>query len=172
MVAYAYDLKKSIEDKTRQVKRYERLIENKKKQIEDFNNILKIYPDASEIRDYVLSKFSGYKFFGDKNCNDFTDVLARYSRYNGLTILNSKKIFDKNYLITQNIIHIRRTNKWNYGSPNVQEEYEVNINYEEIFDSAVCAKIDKIIIKYVKSGKIKVPKKNISTRLQKLLAFH
>lgn len=171
-------LKKSIDYKNREIERYRRGINLKSEQIINLQKIVNLYPEAQEVRDYSLSKFSGYKFYVDKSSEDdeYQDILARYSRYSGLTIINCKKILDKHFLVKDNaLLHVRKTTK-HYGgnytyNSNYVEEYEVNFDYEKKFKEDIVNKIDKLIIKYNKSGKIKIPKTNISKRLQKLLAF-
>jgi len=149
-----------------QIEKYKKRIETHSNNIKNLEKIKEMYPESEEIKDYQYSRFKKYKFFKDKNITDTgNDMIYRYSKYSGIRIVVGHKIFDKNFMVCSPIIEIR-------GSPYLSdEECEININYEKMFDTKIVIKIDKLIIKNITCKKIKIPKKNLSSRLKKLLSF-
>jgi hypothetical protein len=160
-----HKLQYAIDLENEQIESYKKRLEIRYKRIEDLKKIQALYPEAEEVRDYGYSRFRGYKFIRDKNISEpGQDLLFSYSRYFGIRIIIGHKIFNKNYLIFNQMIEVRRSRP-------SDNEYEINIDYEKMFDKKIVNKIDNLIIKYSKSNKIKIPRKNVSVRLQKLLAF-
>lgn len=159
-------LQSSIDLEKVKIKRCEKRLAIHYKLIENLEKIKALYPEAEVLRDYPYSRFKSCTFIHDKNIKieEGYDLISSYSRYYGVRMIIGHKIFNKNYLVCGQMIEVRRS-RASYN------EYEINIDYEKMFDEKIVNKIDKLIIKYIKSNKIKMPIKNLSVRLRKLLAF-
>ena len=162
-----FTLDSLIKDKQSSVSYYTNKINKLNKEIIEVKSLIDKFPGIARVDARELNAFS-YKFY-HVDSPKFDDFI--YSKgYDKLAIAHVQKLFDRSYAVDPNIIYITR-DRYAYGKNANTKDFKININYESIYSPEDTSKIDKIILRFVKRGKITLTTDNLSEKLKKMLLF-